>query len=125
MPGHFEAAYFEGVSFPTTCVWQFAFRLDFIQKQFKPHHHFVLDELGLSIEIDDAICHHFMGGAFSHCTGLCVLENEREVVVNNANDWFKVFAWGRGGGSKNAKGNIKKPISLTFIGKELRNSADL
>ena len=98
-------------SFPTTCgyqhVWNSANR-DIVPQEYEVNHYFAMPGLGLGMLLEDSICHHFMGGSFSHCTSVCILahKNEKTVLVNNQNDIFRIFAWGNAANSRTAKGNI-------------------
>ena len=67
--------------------------------------------MGLAVALEDSICHHFMGGAFSHCTSICVLEtilprrSTTQTIVGNINDFFRVFAWGSAANTRTARSN--------------------
>ena len=96
----------EGASFPTTCGYQHVWKNPTDSHQYQVHHAFVMEGLGVAVNLDDKTCHHFMGSAFTHCTSLCVLENRLGrlgCVVSDVT--FKVFAWGSGSNKKTVRGN--------------------
>ena len=102
---------FPDCSFPTTCGYQHVWREESRSKQFSVRHHFVMPGMGLAVSLEDSICHHFMGGAFAHCTSLCVLEKHNHgnklgtVSLRNTEDFFRVFAWGSAANIRTSLGN--------------------
>jgi hypothetical protein len=108
---------FGEVSFPTTLGYQHVWKHEGDKGKYKVLHHFVMPGMGLAMNLEDSICHHYMCGAFKHCTGLCVLEDMTEnasypVVVNNKDDFFQIFAYGRAANKKTARGNLGQENSL-------------
>lgn len=99
---------FSHVSFPTTCGYQHVWKDNDQREDYEVIHHFVMPGLGIGVLLEDSTCHHFMGGSFSHCTGLCILQsrNDDVVVVNNKEDIFRIFAWGNSVNAKTAYGNL-------------------
>ena len=102
---------FRDYSFPTTCGYQHVWKDDRHAVHFSVRHHFVMPGMGLAVSLDDSICHHFMGGAFAHCTSFCILEKEAvgnklgTVSIRNSADFFRVFAWGSAANIRTSKGN--------------------
>jgi hypothetical protein len=102
---------FEHVSFPTTCGYQHVWKDADKGKKYKVIQHFLIPGLGLAISLQDSIAHHFMGGAFAHCTGICVLEEklddeeDNEFHIENQDDIFSLFAWGSSANTRTARGN--------------------
>ena len=102
---------FEHVSFPTTCGYQHVWKDASVAKKYIVAHHFVMPGLGIAVSLQDSIVHHFMGGAFSHCTSVCVLEesfpNSLDNIFNigNVDKSFSVFAWGSAANARTARGN--------------------
>jgi hypothetical protein len=76
-----------------------------MSSEFKVLHHFVMPFMGIAVQLDDSVCHHFMAGTFAHCTGLCLLSKDNYVKVNNSEDIFHVFGWGNSVNARNARGN--------------------
>lgn len=76
--------------------------------------HFVMPSMGLGVLLNDSVCHHFMGGAFPHCTGVCVLSSREDdhVLCTNADVAFRLFAWGNSANSKTYKGNVGSENTL-------------
>ena len=107
---------FPEVSFPTTCGYQFVWKNESDKEKYTVKQHFIMQGLGLAVLLEDSICHHFMGGAFTHCTAMCVLEetsdNEGYFIVNNKDDIFRIFAWGSAANSRTARGNAGQENSL-------------
>jgi hypothetical protein len=111
---------FKHVSFPTTCGYQHVWKDSNEAKKYLVHHYFMEPGLGLAISLEDSICHHFMGGAFDHCTSVCVLESKNEeeeedgdiVTIRNDDDFFSIFAWGSSANSRTARGNNGRQNSL-------------
>jgi hypothetical protein len=101
---------FADVSFPTTCAYQHVWKDSCMKDNYKVTQHFVMPGLGLGMLLDDSICHHFMGGSFSHCTALCVLKSlvDETILCNNNANIFRLFAWGNSVNSKTANGNISR-----------------
>lgn len=106
---------FRDVSFPTTCGYQHVWKDSKMSQEYDVMQHFVMPGLGVAVILKDSICHHFMGGgAFSHCTGLCLLKSKMDshVLCNNKKECFYLFAWGNSVNSRTARGNIEKRNSL-------------
>jgi hypothetical protein len=105
---------FNDFSFPTTCGYQYVWRNEKLCSNFKVRQHFIMLGLGLGVLLDDSICHHFMGGSFSHCTGLCILESVTKDLIycNNADDLFHLFAWGNSVNGRTAQGNLRQLNAL-------------
>ena len=107
---------FPELSFPTTCGYQFVWKKESDKDKYTVKQHFVMQGLGVAVLLEDSICHHFMGGAFTHCTALCVLEETKNdevyFTVNNMNNFFRIFAWGSAANSRTARGNSGQENSL-------------
>ena len=101
---------FPQLCYPTTLGYQYVWKHEEDKKRYNVVHHFVMHGLGLAIRLQDSMCHHFMAGAFAHSTGLCYLEenwheDEIPIILNNAADFFHVFAWGSAANTRTDQGN--------------------
>jgi hypothetical protein len=105
---------FEGASFPTTLGYQHVWKNHSDATKYNVKQHFVKPGLGLGILLLDSICHRFMAGSFSHCTGLCILESlsNNSILCNNNDDIFRLFAWGNTVNNRSAIGNLGRENSL-------------
>ena len=63
-----------------------------------------LNGLGLALELEDGLVHHFMGSLFTHqtCQFVGTLSDKR-ITFNNDTDSCTMLAWGEGGGDKEAR----------------------
>ena len=108
---------FAGVSFPTTCGYQHVWRKRSLMKKFDVRHHFVMPGMGLAVALEDSICHHFMGGAFSHCTSFCVLATILPRRSTNKPSWVTLMIFSeylRGEARPTPGPLVRMPLCLTF-----------
>lgn len=110
---------FAHLSFPSTLGYQHVWKDPDDAKKHFVQHYFMEPGLGLAVSLEDSICHHFMSGAFAHCSSVCVVElkndddeDEAIVTIRNDDDIFSVFAWGISANRRMAKGNIGRQNSL-------------
>ena len=97
---------FEGFCLPTTCAYQFLFKNE---PNGKIEQYFSLEGLGLAMELQHGIGHHFLGSSFAHRTCVCTRTfNNGDVSISKHNDDFLLFAWGRSGGLAEHDRNKKK-----------------
>jgi hypothetical protein len=92
---------------PTTCGYQFVYNEEnplCQQKKLVPIQYFASDGLGVAMEIGDGDSHHFLGWLFSHRTTPCLLHDQstNSIYLNNKEELFMVYAWGRSGGGRDA-----------------------
>lgn len=88
---------FKGFCLPTTIGYQF---VNNGEQSGQVEQYFSLEGLGLAVEIQHGIGHHFLGAAFAHRTCLCfLLDTERNIQLSNCYNNCLVFAWGRSGGA--------------------------
>lgn len=88
---------------PTTCGYQYTFNSEEWKKELEVIAYFALDGLGLAVELEDGMFHHFFGAVFSHRTilPLCRKRSTGDVSSSNFEDAFLLLAWGASGGSPN------------------------
>jgi hypothetical protein len=84
---------------PTTCGYQFVSNGN-NNKELKVHAMFAMEGLGMAVQLQHGIGHHFMGALFSHNTCLPVVESNGKLSVTNHEDNFSIIAWGGTGGRK-------------------------
>ena len=95
---------FPKVCLPTTCAYQFNWESRWMEKENSFVQYFVMDGLGLAMPLEDGIAHHFMASLFAHNTSVGVLTFEDgEMSIGSDDPEILVFAWGRSGGSRNAR----------------------
>ena len=99
-----------GLALPTTCGYQLCGN---VPHGFKPVPTFAV--CGFATIITHDIVHHFHGSAFPHFTPVPILVSKNSVRVNNINcqNPFFVVAWGRSGGSRQARDNRADNLLLT------------
>jgi hypothetical protein len=87
------------VCLPTTCGYQFCYADDEVKDNLEVRTFFSMEGLGLAMNLEDGISHHFMGAAFSHHTCLSVIQrmNDNKVNCSNSDDSFLIVAWGNSG----------------------------
>jgi hypothetical protein len=97
-----------GLGLPTTCGYQFLF--NYANSAVRPSslipmQYFCADGLGLALQIKNGMMHHFLGWTFSHRTTACIVQDSSTglIYLNNEQNLFMVYAWGRAGGSKEVK----------------------
>ena len=76
------------VGISTTCVYQFVG----LGESDKVLCFFLLDGLGIAVQLDAHVCHMFFGHLFSHRTALPIIIRAGKVHYRDPN--FQVFAWG-------------------------------
>jgi hypothetical protein len=104
---------FKHLSFPTTIGYryQYVWKDSDNANKYEVNHHFVMPGIGLAVTLEDSIFHHFMGGAFSHSTSICVLEQKFDddddniFSIRNEDNFFSVFAFGSTANTRTARGN--------------------
>ena len=91
-----------GLALPTTCRYQLC---GDVPQGFEPVTTFAV--CGFATMITHDIVHHFHGSAFPHFTPVPILVSNKKVRVNNKKcpNPFFVLAWGRSGGSRQARLN--------------------
>lgn len=92
---------------PTTIGYQFCFHDREIPTDFAISAFFSMEGLGLAMQIDDGVGHHFMGSVFSHHSCLTLHSKEGQVSCCNDEDAFLLVAFGTSGGGREAKDKIK------------------
>jgi hypothetical protein len=87
---------------PTTCAYQFCYRDATAQQQLHPRAFFSMEGLGLAMELQHGISHHFMGGAFAHHTSIPYCRRRYDGLINcsNSDDNLLIVGWGGFGGRK-------------------------
>lgn len=85
---------------PTTCGYQFLYKGDDTHNQLEVKAMFAMEGLGMAVQLEHGIGHHFMGAWFSHCTCLPVCESNGLFSVTNHEDNFSIIGWGGTGGRK-------------------------
>ena len=114
---------FKHCSLPTTCGYQHVWKNSKDSELYDVNQHFVMPGLGIAVILKDSICHHFMGGSFAHCTGVCVVKSrsERFVTCRNGDVPFRIFAWGNSVNAKTYKGNVDRQNELSDHRERSRN----
>lgn len=60
--------------------------------------------MGLAVDLQNGIAHHFLANLFSHQSCVWVgTADDGSFTFNNDSDSACIFAWGRGGGSKKSR----------------------
>lgn len=85
---------------PTTCGYQFCFKHPSHQQLTEVRAFFSMEGLGLAMQLEHGIGHHFMGAAFSHHTSIPLCKRGNFVSVTNCNGDFLIVAWGFNGGHR-------------------------
>ena len=96
-----------GLGLPTTCGYAYCHESKEEAGSESIQQYFVYDGLGISVPIVDGSVHHFYGWAFVHRTSLCLRVFKDIVYSRNTQEEkdFILAAWGRSGGSSEAKSN--------------------
>jgi hypothetical protein len=81
--GHFDS--------PTTCGYA---NLGEIPKNADLYQFFVMDGLGISLQLGPGVVHSFFASQTSHCTSLGVMVKDNKVYLKDSAYTF--FAWGNG-----------------------------
>jgi hypothetical protein len=86
---------------PTTCGYQFTFK-DSARDSLAVKAYFGMPGLGLAMQIEDGVAHHFMGAMLSHQTCLCVCQRKSDghLSASNSDGQFLLVGWGTSGGSR-------------------------
>ena len=97
-----------GAGMPTTCQYLHVWN----NKDDRIHYHvnsyFIYHSLGLAHELSDMTSFCFLGFAFTHCTSICYLLDNRTGMIHifNLKDLFNLLAWGQSGGAKEYRGSL-------------------
>ena len=96
-----------GLGLPTTCGYAYCYENEEDVGRDSVQQYFAYDGLGIAVPIVDGSVHHFYGWAFVHRTSLCLRIFEDRVYYCNTKEQndFILAAWGRSGGSSEAKRN--------------------
>ena len=96
-----------GLGLPTTCGYAYCHENKEDVGSDSVQQYFAYDGLGISVPIVDGSVHHFYGWAFVHRTSLCLRIFKDIVYYSNSRERkdFILAAWGRSGGSSEAKRN--------------------
>ena len=94
---------------PTTCGYQFCYQPQSpATNELIVQAYFSMEGLGLAIELEDGIFHHFMAAMFSHRTCLPVCRKGFLRSCCNSNGEFLIVGWGNSGGNREVKAQMKK-----------------
>jgi hypothetical protein len=105
---------------PTTCGYQFCFASDDIKSGLEIQAYFSMEGLGLAMQLDNGVYHHFMAAMFSHRTCLPVatkcapsptspsFHKASLISCSNTDDEFLIVGWGNSGGKREVNAKKKK-----------------
>ena len=64
--------------------------------------YFAMEGLGLAVQLEHGILHHFMGAFFSHntCLPVCRRLSDRFVTASNQENLMQIIGWGSCGGRR-------------------------
>jgi hypothetical protein len=90
---------------PTTCAYQFVFRTESAKFDLHPVAFFSMEGLGMAMELQHGLTHHFMGAAFSHhtCIPLCRRRSDGAINTTNSDNNVLIMAWGSNGGVREVR----------------------
>lgn len=93
---------------PTTCSYQFVWKG--LKESAEINQYFIMNGLGLGVQLENGITNSFLGSAFSHYTSVAHAVNQNGTVwfSNRREELMFIFAWGKGGGKKELKYNLRK-----------------
>ena len=85
---------------PTTCGYQFVYENRTSESKdsvYSGEQFFVMGGLGLAVEIQDGMCHRFLGSVFNHASSICIgYRRDSLVTIRRRNNSFFIYAWGKG-----------------------------
>ena len=87
---------------PTNCGYQFAFQDTQVKEAYEVDAYFAMEGLGLAVQLEHGILHHFMGAMFSHQTCLPVLRRRSDgfLTASNQDNIMQIVGWGTCGGKR-------------------------
>ena len=87
---------------PTNCAYQFVFRSQDLKDRLEVDAYFAMEGLGLAVQLEHGILHHFMGAMSSHNTGLpvCRRLSDGFVTASNQENLMQIVGWGTCGGKR-------------------------
>ena len=96
---------------PTTCGYQFCFSSEEVTQQLSIMAFFSMEGLGLAVQLEHGIFHHFMPAMFSHrtCLPVCKIGTSSSTMLSccNSDNTFLIVGWGNSGGKKEVRASNK------------------
>ena len=87
---------------PTNCGYQFVYNGEETQQSVSVEAFFAMEGLGVAVQLQDGIFHHFMGAMSLHqtCLPLCKRVRDGHLTGSKQDNIMQIVGWGSCGGKR-------------------------